>query len=348
MPRPRDAANRHLPNGLYVRHGKRATSYFTRAKGEWIPLGPDRDEAETKLADLRAGSAVVFTMAEMFRRFIANLRILYEAGSEDALAKSTIDDYEHSLLSPNSALLAVFGAMAPRDFRPTDAAQYLETMLERGRGKRANKEIAAVSSAFRYGLRIGCVDAHPIIGIGYNKTKPRNRLPTIAEANEFFRLADSMGIGYGMVATLAAVVAVSGRRRSQLQYLLRSAAKEDGLHTPEGKLRSNQAGRTEIVEWSPFFRSLIDRAMALREVDSVYLFPTRTGGPYGSGYKAMLNRIMNKLEATGAERFRVHDLRALYSSAKLAAGQDPKTHRNPNTTRKVYDRRTSIKVQPLR
>ena len=349
MPRPRDTANRYLPEGLYARAGKRATAYHTRINGKHIPLGNDRDEAEKKLADMRHGSPAVFTVAEMCRRFIANQRELIAMESVDALAESTVNDYEYSLLSRNSHILAVFGAMPTLDFLPTDAAQYLVKMRLENRGKRANKEIAALSSAFRYGLGIGCVSAHPILGVAYNKSKLRTEKPTIAEANDFFRIAAEMGIGYGMVATIAAVVAISGRRRSQVQRLMRSAAKDDGLHVTEGKLRANQNGRQEIVEWTPFFRSLIDRAMSLREVDSVYLFPTRTGGPYSdSGYKGMLSKIMAELVATGAKRFRTHDLQSFYVSEKMAEGQDPKTHRNPATTRRVYDRRAAIKISPLR
>ena len=349
MPRPRNVVNRYLPEGLYARQGKRATAYHTRVDGKHVPLGNDRDEAQKKLADIRHGSPAVFVIAEMCRRFIAQQRVLVEARSPDALAAATVNDYEYSLLSPNSHILAVFGAMPPRDFKPTDAAQYLAKMRTADRGLRANKEIAALASAFRFGLEIGCIEAHPILGVAYNKSRPRTEKPTIAEANEFFRIADGLGTGYGMVATIAAVVAVSGRRRSQIQRLTRSAAKEDGLHATEGKLRANQNGREEIIEWTTFFRSLIDRAMTMREIDSVYLFPTRTGGPYSdSGYKAMLGRIMTALELTGAKRFRTHDLRALYVSEKMAEGKDPKTHRHSATTQRVYDRRLSIKISPLR
>jgi integrase len=50
---------------------------------------------------------------------------------------------------------------------------------------------------------------------------------------------------------------------------------------------------------------------------------------------------------TSAKWFRAHDLRALYASEMLEQKRDPNMHKNPQTMRRVYDRRKTIKVTPL-
>ena len=56
---------------------------------------------------------------------------------------------------------------------------------------------------------------------------------------------------------------------------------------------------------------------------------------------------MRKYQARYGDRFRAHDLRALYVSEMLDQGRDPNTHKNQQTMRKVYDRRRVIEVTPL-
>ena len=81
---------------------------------------------------------------------------------------------------------------------------------------------------------------------------------------------------------------------------------------------------------------------------ATYVFPTRTGCPYtDSGFKTEWNKLMGAYQQQTGERFRAHDLRALYVSEMLARGADPATHANTATMRKVYDRRRVIEVQPL-
>ena len=56
---------------------------------------------------------------------------------------------------------------------------------------------------------------------------------------------------------------------------------------------------------------------------------------------------MHSYEKSGGAWFRAHDLRAMYVSMMLARNQNPETHQNEETMRRVYDRRGEIKVTPL-
>lgn len=335
----------HLQPHLYVKRGKRKDTYYTIIGGKYHGLGNDRHEAQRALTDLVAGAPVSGSIADMCERFIAYQRELRAIGDANALAERTIDDYEAGFLAH---INPVFGSMKPSEFKPAHAAQYLSKMRAKKRGTRANQEIAGLSSAFYFGMSIGVVDRNPCLGIKYNPSRPRTRKPEIAEANALFAVAQEMGKGYFMVALIAACVAITGRRRAEIRELMDFAMKDDGLHVPESKIKPGEEPRVFVVEWTPFLRELIGKARELREADSQYLFPARSGGPYTDpGFKAMWNRIQVKFSAQGGKRFTAHDLRALYTSEMLDRNIDPNTHKNPATTRRVYDRRNKIKVTPM-
>lgn len=48
----------------------------------------------------------------------------------------------------------------------------------------------------------------------------------------------------------------------------------------------------------------------------------------------------------GGERFTDHDLRVMYVTEMVSRDQNPETHKNVATTRRVYDRRRKVKLTP--
>ena len=87
---------------------------------------------------------------------------------------------------------------------------------------------------------------------------------------------------------------------------------------------------------------------------SIYVFSNRRGqavhrtglqGHVGENYGAMAKG--RKRGGEVRERFTFHDLRAYYVTHMVEAERNPETHANPATTRRVYDRRRVVKVQPL-
>lgn len=331
---------------LYVKRGKRRDTYWTILAGKYHGLGNDRQAAETRLRDLIEGRPTSGTVADMIERYIAHIEREREAGVKKALSARTVTDYTDSL---RKRLIPVFGKMAPQDFRPTHAAQYLEKMEAMGRGVRANREIAALSSAFAHGMRLGIVSANPCHGVRRNMELPRDRKPEIAELNALLALAKAKGAGTYMVALIAAMVAVTGRRRAEVIRLTLQAITPEGLAITEAKAKRGRTPRAILVEWSPALRDIIEQARSLdRPATSIYLFASRRGGPYSdSGFKSIWNRLMADYTAQGGEHFTAHDLRATFVSGKLARGEDPVTHSNPATSHRVYERNKVRKVSPL-
>lgn len=344
MARPR-LRESHLMPLLYVTRGRRKDTYWTKLNGKYYGLGGERASAERALEALLQGQPLSCTIAGLAARFIRSMNAELERGDRDALAPRTISDHTQAL---KRHLVPVFGNMTVTEFMPTHAAQYLARMKEKKRAVRANREIAALASMFSYGMSIGVVSANPCHGVRRNREFPRSRRPTIAEMNALLDLARTRGSGSYMVALIGTMVAVTGRRRAEIMRLTQAAETPEGLSGIEVKARRGRLARSFLVEWTPFLRDLIAEARCARgKTDSMYLFPSRHGRPYAdSGFKAIWNRLMNEYVAGGGERFTAHDLRALFVSEKLDRGEDPKTHRDPRTTLRVY-RRGPVTIEPL-
>ena len=283
------------------------------------------------------------TIMEMCKSYLAEQREMLRRADRDALAPRTVRDYAESL---EYRIIPAFGAMKPRDFRPTHAAQYLRRARDERRAVRANREIAALASAFNFGLAMGVVESNPCRGVRRNKERPRSRAVSIEEINALLSVAAERGVASQMVAMIAVTVALTGRRRSEILELERSAITAEGIETEDAKTK-RFGDRRYLVEWSPLLRQVVGRAQELRKSEK-FVFPARSGRPYtDSGFKTERNKLIRAYEAKIGERFWAHDLRALYVSEMLDRGIDPQTHRNEGTMRRVYDRRRVIKVRPL-
>lgn len=343
MGRPRSKAKGALPEYMDVRHGKRTTTYYALLKGERINLGHDRQAADVKLRELINGKPTAGTIADMCQQFIAYQRQALVAGQAE-LAESTINEYENSL---NKRVLPVFGAMPPGAFRPTHSAQYLFAQRAKGRPVRANREMAALGSAFNFGMSQGMVASNPCHGVKRNKETPRTRRPETSEVNALTRVAKAKGESAYMIILIGLMVAITGRRRAEVMRLTKFALRDDGIHVVDCKTKTGQPERTYLVSWSSLLRELVGEALAMNRGKD-YIFANQDGGPYtDSGFKTMWNRVMHDYAKSGGKWFTTHDLRAYYVTEKGEKGENPETHKNPATTKRVYDRTRVVKVKPL-
>lgn len=347
MGRPR-RTDKHLPAGLYVKHGRTTDTYFTIIAKKYVGLGGERKAAEAKLRTLFEQDTNDDTIAALAEKFIAHLEGLSKSGAREALAARTIDDYAKAL---RDRIVPVFGHMKPMLFQGMHAAQYLARPENAGRKVRANREIAALGSMFSYGMSIGVVASNPCHGVRRNKEFARERRVSIAELNHFIEVADKMGAGNFMVALIGATVGITGRRRAEILGLKRSDLGEEGMIAKEVKVKAGERQRVFEVQWSPVLREIVTKASErkLRDnMESFYVFPTRSGTPYtDDGFVTMWKRTMKAFINAGGEHFTAHDLRALYVTEKLERGENPNTHKNTATMERVYNRAKKVKVTPL-
>lgn len=282
-------------------------------------------------------------ITEMCKAYIAEQRELLRTNDPAALSPVTIRDYVEAL---TKYIMPEFGHMKPKMFKPSHAAQYLMAARKNGRAIRANREIAALASAFNFGMAMGAVDENPCRGVRRNKERPRTRSVSIAEVNSLISIAEERGGAAHMVALIAVTVALTGRRRCEVLELPVTAMKPDGIEMEDTKT-ARFGMRRYMVSWSPLLRQVVETAATIRPAGD-FLFPTRTGKPYtDSGFKTEWNKLMKIYEAKQGERFRAHDLRAMYVGEMLERDENPNTHKNEGTMRRVYDRRKTIKVTPL-
>jgi integrase len=344
MPRPRSKATAALPKYMDVRHGKRTTTYYALLKGARINLGHDRAAAERRLRELIDGKPTAGTIADMCAQFIAHHRALIAAGTGE-LAEITLDDYENSL---NKHVLPRCGSWKPSQFKPTHKAQYLKKQKELARAVRGNREMAALGSAFNFGVSMGMIDKNPCHGVKRNKEKPRTRRVETWEVNRLSQVAKAKGESAYMIMLIGMMVAITGRRRAEVRELPDLALREEGIRVKAAKQQMDDPDQWFLIAWSPLLRQLVTEALAMKRNGRGYVFATEEGRPYtDSGFKTMWGRTMDDYVAQGGVRFTAHDLRAYYVTEMSEKGEDPKTHRNRATTERVYNRNRVHKVKPL-
>ena len=279
----------------------------------------------------------------MCKSYLAEQRELLAKQDKDALAPRTLKDYIEAL---ERHIIPMYGHMKPHMFKPMHAAQYLHAAKKGCRSVRGNREIAALASAFNHGMVLGLVESNPCRGVRRNKERPRKEAVSIGEVNQLMALAEERGGASLMVALIAVTVALIGRRRGEILELRTEHLTDDGIVMRDAKV-ARFGERRYLVAWSPLLRDVLAKAGQVRPAGD-FVFPTRTGLPYtDSGFKCEWNKLQLLFLARTGHRFRAHDLRALYVSEMLDRGQNPNTHQNENTMRRVYDRRKVVRVTPL-
>lgn len=338
-------SDKHLALRVYVKHGRYKDTYYTIINQKYHGLGNDRAAAERLAKELQGGGYAKGSIADMCKGFIAFQRKLIEKADPSALAERTVDDYEEAF---DTHLLPLFGHMKPRDFKAAHKGKYLDTMREKGRGVRANREMAALGSAFNYGIRHGMADTNPCHGVSRNPERPRSRKPENVEVNTFLEIAKARGEGSYMTALIGLMVGITGRRRAEILGLEESSLTQEGVKVQAVKIKATDASREYLIAWSPLLSKLLAEAVRLsKKHDTPYVFAARSGAPYtDSGFKANWSKIMAAFVKAGGERFTAHDLRAMYVTEMVSRDQNPETHKNAATTRRIYDRRRKVKVTP--
>ncbi len=336
--------------GLYMIPGKRRTLYFCKPQNKYTPLGYDLGAATAALAKLMEAPVLPgqHTVEHMCLEFIKEQKRYLANNDLEALAPRTIKDYEESL---TRFIVPVFGHMHPDAVTRNHIAKYLKDGRSTRR-TRVNRERAALSSAYKFGLAEGLAKANPCHGVPRNTERPRKRNVTIAEFNAFLEHARNKGGSAYMVALIGCTVAITGRRRGEILNLTRAALQPEGFRVRDIKTKVGEPERHYLVEWSDLLHQLVDEVTAIkRRVPSAYLFATTDEGtPYtDAGFSCLWGRLMRSYadNKTDPKWFTAHDLRALYVTQMLGQSRDPKTHKNAQTMINVYERSQVIKVSPL-
>lgn len=327
-----------------------------RAKGGWtfryytydrkyINLGHDRAEAIKRVLEMERRAPDTGTIGELIREYMSS------GGFKNDLAPKTQDDY----ITASKQVLERFSAMQVDDVKPPHIAKYLR--VERAAAPvRANREMAFLASAFQFGIEQGYATANPCRQVRRNKERPRSRCPTWEEIESFCATAAKKGPSSHVIGLMAKFIALTGRRRVEFLELRKTDMGSAGISVGFAKAKAGDALRKGLIEWTPALRQLFAELAQLDRrardgksaiPESMFVFTNRDGQPYTEqGFKALWSKIMADWVAVpGRERFTFHDLRAYYVTVMVGRDENPETHANPATTRRVYDRRRVVKIK---
>lgn len=337
--------NQHL--GLLPRMDarKRANGGYTYRyltyERKYINLGRDRNEAIRKVLEMERRAPTTGTVCELVTAYLESATFA-EKGSR------TKDDY----LRHSKEVLRVFGDTLVADITPQHIARYLRKERKQA-PVQANREMAFLSSCFQEGIEQGLAESNPCRQVRRNTEKPRSRLPSTTDIDSFLIVATKRGAGSALIGVMGQFAALTGRRRSEFLRLRKDALTDRGIDFTFAKAKAGDAIKHGLIEWTPALRAVIAAAAGIERPgktppSSLYVFANRKGQAYTeSGFKAMWSKIMTDWLAgdSSRQRFTFHDLRAYYVTVMVEKNENPETHANPATTRKVYDRRRVVKIK---
>lgn len=270
---------------VFIRHGSYHFDLGRDADGvrrSKVLCRLDAGEHALYAALARVTKPVAHTVREMFDSYL-----MHGTGE---LAPRTLADY----FAYREALYVVFGDCDPDDVEQQHIAQYLEG---RSAKKLANKEIAALSSAYNYAMRRGLAQRNPCRGVRRNRVKPRDRYVRHDEFLAVFNKAPEH------VQDIMAAIYLMELRPGEARRLQRGSITPDGVLIEESK-----TGKRKIVAWSPAVQFFLTRATS-RAPTSLYVFTNSRGEAWTEfAMHSVLARLWKAVPA--ASRWRWHDLRA--------------------------------------
>lgn len=333
--------------------GKTVTYRYKPLEGKPINLGTDRVMACRKVLDMTGRRDIHGTMQWLWEQY----------SSDDPkapnprwrkLSENSKDDYRGAW----KQIAKTFGRMLAANITSKMVAQYVH--VERASApRRADIEKALLSNLFGHGVKLGVCEINPTISVQPHGSEPRTEAPDPAVLLRFLDWISRQTPQRRIIGMAAEYASLAGSRRVEfLDLAWPQVDRVAGVvRTKRAKQRGAKRGEiVEQVEITPALGALLDRLEALRRernVDCLYVFPTRDNNAYTSrGFQTLWQRCVVLAMTEGVispeARFTFHDLRAYYATLhKRERGELPDLHANKETTARVYDRNKVVKRRAL-
>lgn len=263
-----------------------------------------------------------------------------------ALAEKTRVDYARNLAVMREKFGEIHFAISEADaargtgLRRMHIAGHLDTAE---RKVAANRQVAALSSAFAVAIRTGRTEYNPCKGVGRNSERSRKRLVT---HSDYARLKHAAS----PVIRLAMLLAkLTGMREGDLLKLTWHQVSDGYINVTPSKTAST-SGISQKIEITKSLAVILKASKQLRgSVRSIYVIHNSSGQAYTqTGFQSLWQRTVKK---SGVEDVHFHDLKARavtdVERKRPGSGSDLAGHVDPRTTRKTY-RRGAVKVRPVR
>ncbi len=335
-----------LPCRWVFKHG--AYYYRTRADDmalfdgkAWFRLGANYPDALRSFAD-RKELATGDTLSSVIDR--------YRLEQLPKRKPQTRTSYGASLDLLQSAL----GANPCRLITPQLVYQYLDAVAKSRTMNVANAQLKMINNILGFAVRLGIISANPIKGeVAYfgkrdGLKKERDRYVEDWELIAWQEKATPVQKAF------AAIVMLTGARKSDVLQIVLQDVREDGLRVMDRK--NSQA---TMFRWTDALRTAVDIARSLRSGDSMFLFTNRDGncyvdtngrtGPFDKAWRRTMKLAIDDEANPLKESFTRHDLRAKVGSDADTEqrAQQLLGHANPAMTRKHYRRGVRV-IDPVK
>ena len=321
MPERRDPFGNALPPRLHFKNG----AYYhvrrrPRGSPRWRRLARDYADALRAWARVEGAGQNANTVSQAIEAY------LVERGPE--LAAKTRTGYGSSARRIGEwASPVLLDELTRREVRLW--------LHARSAAVSANRDLALLRAAYSYAVECGWCETNPAAGVRRRTERPRRR---VASSDELRALAES---ARPMWRAILAVAVLTGMREGELRLLRRDALTEDGV-----LLTRPKSGAESLITWTDALRHAIGAALEAHGVESLYVFPSRNGGPYSEhGFRTVWRRLCDR---AGVEGLQFRDLRrtAATAAATLEDARDLLGHGSTAITQRVY--RTRNRVKPTR
>lgn len=329
----------HLPLRVYFIRGRHI---YVDHNGKQHTLGKEWDRAaKDRWLELSEGRAAAYTVADLLDRYLKHVEQLVRAKKRSA---RTLEDNE----TEAKVLKLVLGRTPATAVTSKHVATYLVRRTDKD-GKpapiRANREIALLSSAYSWGMRLEDwgIERNPCYGVRRNEETPRRDYVASRNLVMFGKRETTPEWlrGYAVLKRL------TGLRQGDLLALTQANITARGI-----EIETSKTGKRLRFGWTWALRIVVKwiKTHQPSKAEALCLFPNTHGSALqGSGLKTYWNRAMTAHVAAGGVWIRENDIRAKTASDSRTLGeaQERLGHASASTTKRVYQRGVS-KVTPLR
>lgn len=317
MNRPRKH-NKHLPRGMYLRHG----AYFYVKKGKWLRLGADLRTALAEYASIM--EAPKGGMAELIDTALV------------PLLKGKPANTQKSYRQAARRLKKILAEFAPDQIRGRHVAKLKAGLADTP--SLANLCLTVLRGVFSYAVENQIVDSSPVLGIRAYREKKRTRLISIPEYSAIYAEASPR------LQVIMDLCIRTGQRISDVLAIRRVDLTADGIRFQQQK--TNAKG---TIPWTSELRAVVDRAKSLHgNLTALTLLHDRRGKALK--YMAVYGQWRTARRSAGIPDARIHDLRAMAATWAKKQGMNPTAllfHASPaQTVRYLRDKEEPIAEGP--
>lgn len=315
-----------LPRAVFEKHGR----YYLVRQGKWHAL--------SKVADgIPALYAAIGNMEQVLASKLGakpprapgdvlGLVTAYIAQGTGELRSATVRGY--SALAKGAAFVKRWKGQPLSSLKSSDIARWLHEERLRGAGTTANRAVALISSAHRWGLVAGYTDSNPVLGVARNREKPANKWATREKIMGFVAYAPLP------TAILCELAWITGARASALVAMDLAGVTDEGLRWTETK-----TGKAFLAKWNADLLRVVGQARDLKRKPGVTaLLVTARQHPWD------MNRIALALKRGGAG-FSFRDIRKGAAIHAATVGSNLLGHKQQMLG--VYLREETVTPNPL-